>query len=65
MTEAPRDAQARGAQLSIRVRGGADRSRRIFDALAARGVSVQSDEVEGATDTAILSFANIWTWMAT
>ena len=37
----------------------------FVDALAARGVSVQRDEVEGSTDTAILSFANIWSWMAT
>jgi kynureninase len=34
----PRDARARGAQLSIRVRGDAERSRRIFDALAVRGI---------------------------
>ncbi|HNS28068.1 MAG TPA: kynureninase [Steroidobacteraceae bacterium] len=34
----PRDARARGAQLSLRVRGGDRRGRRVFDALAARGI---------------------------
>lgn len=34
----PRDSRSRGAQLSIRVRGGAGRGRRVFDALAARDI---------------------------
>jgi len=34
----PRDPAARGAQLSVRLRGDADRGRRVFAALTARGV---------------------------
>lgn len=34
----PRDPDARGAQLSLRLRGGAERGRQVFDALTARGI---------------------------
>ncbi|MDE2251453.1 MAG: kynureninase, partial [Gammaproteobacteria bacterium] len=34
----PADAAQRGAQLSVRVRGGAERARRVFEALQPRGV---------------------------
>ena len=34
----PRDPMRRGCQLSLRVRGGRDRGRALFEFLAARGV---------------------------
>lgn len=34
----PRDPEARGAQLSVRVRGGRDRGRRVYEAISARGL---------------------------